>query len=227
MMCTFSGKPVDDSCEVEEEAPVCGTDSDGLEYKQRGPKVRCNVNGEWESVCDKTPVTEPICKAQPCTEIGEVAHAGSNTIEYSEIPVLSHYNEGTVANLTECEEHYAPLSGSKTAVCESGHWSPQLECTLRDQTCSIDDLEVAAQAITNYGSVDRTCPRGEKKDAENVYGGESCAFECTSYYEPTGALVCREGRWVGDAECSGELYCVIFTIVTLIVMPRVGPVPVS
>ena len=30
MVCTFSGKPVDDSCEVEEEAPVCGPDSDGL-----------------------------------------------------------------------------------------------------------------------------------------------------------------------------------------------------
>ena len=125
MVCTFSGKPVDDSCEEEEEAPVCGTDSDGLVYKQSGPKVRCNVNGEWESVCDKTPVTEPICVTQPCTKI-KVAHADSETIGYSKSPVLMLYNEGTVGNLTECEEHYVPLPEGNTAVCDSGEWLTQL-----------------------------------------------------------------------------------------------------
>ena len=206
MVCTFSGKPVDDSCEVEEEAPVCGTDSDGLEYKQSGPKVRCNVNGEWESVCNKTRVTEPICKAQPCTKI-EVPHT---SIEYSKTPVLSYYNEGTVGNLTKCEEHYVPLSGSKTAVCNKGEWSTQLGCTLRDQTCSIDDLEVAAQAITNYGSVDRTCPGGEKKDDKNIYGGESCPFSCRSPWYSTGPLVCSDGSWGGSAECGEQ--CFVFSL---------------
>ena len=205
MVCTFYGKPVDDSCEVEEEAQVCGTDSDGLEYKQSGPKVRCNVNGEWESVCNKTRVTEPICKAEPCTKI-EVAHADSETIGYSKTPVLSHYNEGTVANLTECEEHYVPLPGSRTAVCDSGDWSTQFECTLRDQTCSIDDLVVAAKAIN--GSADPNCSGGKKKDEKNIYGGESCPFSCRPRWYSTGPLVCSDGSWRGgspnSAKCGGQ-----------------------
>merc|ERR1712013_717371 len=206
MVCTFSGKPVDDSCEVEEDAPVCGSDSDGLVYKQRSDKVRCNVHGEWESVCDKAPVTEPICKAQPCTEIEEVVHANSETIKYSKTAVLSHYIEGTVGNLTECKEHYVPLTGNNAAICDEGEWTPQLECTLRDQTCSISDLKVAAQAITNLDAVGLSCPGGEMKDDENVYGGESCPFICRSPWYSTGALVCSDGNWGGSAKCALDAY---------------------
>ena len=179
-------------------------------YKQRSDKVRCNVNGEWESVCNKTLVTEPICKAQPCTEIEEVVHANSETIKYSKTAVLSHYIEGTVGNLTECKEHYVPLTGNNAAICDEGEWTPQLECTLRDQTCSISDLKVAAQAITNLDAVGLSCPGGEMKDDENVYGGESCPFICRSPWYSTGALVCSDGNWGGSAKCGGQ--CFVFSL---------------
>ena len=135
MVCSFGSRKTDE-CDSDEEVSVCGTDSEGLVYRQRGDKVRCNVDGNWESVCDKSIVTEPLCVAQPCSEI-EVANA--KEITYSIDPVSDQYNEGTDGVLTECEERYVPLSGKGEAVCDAGQWSVQLECTLRDQTCSIDD----------------------------------------------------------------------------------------
>ena len=146
--------------------------------------MRCNVNGEWESVCDKSLVEEPICVAQPCPE-QEVANA--KTITYSTDPLSEHYNEGTEGSLIECEEYYVPLSGRDEAVCDAGTWSVQLECVLKDQTCSIED---------NFESVNTSCPGGEKKDNENVFGGESCPFECTAPFYPSGSLVCRQGEWI-------------------------------
>ena len=94
-----------------------------------------------------------------------------------------------------------PLLGKDEAMCDAGTWSVQLECTLRDQTCSIDDLELKAQPITHFESVDGSCPGGEKKDDENVFGGESCPFECTAPYYSSGPLVCSQGEWKGPAEC--------------------------
>lgn len=204
MVCSFGSRKTDE-CDSDEEVSVCGTDSEGLVYRQRGDKVRCNVDGNWESVCDKSIVTEPLCVAQPCSEI-EVANA--KEITYSIDPVSDQYNEGTDGVLTECEERYVPLSGKGEAVCDAGQWSVQLECTLRDQTCSIDDLELKAQTITHFESVDKICPGGEKKDDENVYGGEQCSFKCTAPYYSNGPLVCRQGEWDGSAKCGIFFYFV-------------------
>ena len=74
------------------------------------------------------------------------------------------------------------------------------ECTLREWSCGIEALVAKAQAIT-HGSVDRSCPGGDKKDDENVFGGESCPFECTPPYKRIGSLVCRNGKWEGPAKC--------------------------
>ena len=161
------------------------------------------MNGQWESVCDKSLVEEPICVAQPCPE-QEVANA--KTITYSTDPLSEHYNEETEGNLIECEEYYVPLSGRNQTVCDAGTWSVQLECTMRDQTCGIDDLETTAQSIPNFESVDTGCPGGNKKDNKNVFGGESCPFECTPPYKrigyyPSGSLVCRNGKWEVPAKC--------------------------
>ena len=195
MVCSFGSNQIV-GCDGEE-VPICGEDSEGLVYRQRGDKVGCNVNGQWESICDKSLVDEPLCIAQPCPE-QEVANA--KTITYSTDPLSEHYNEGTEGNLIECEKHYVPLSGRDEAVCDAGTWSVQLECTLRFQTCGIEALVAKAQAIT-HGSVDRSCPGGDKKDDENVFGGESCPFECTAPYYPSGSLVCRDGKWEGPAKC--------------------------
>ena len=69
MVCSFGSRETD-GCNGDEEEPlsICGEDSEGLVYKQQGDKVRCNVNGQWESVCDKTIVDEPICVAHVCSE---------------------------------------------------------------------------------------------------------------------------------------------------------------
>ena len=201
MICSF-GSNQTDGCEGDEvEVSICGADSEGLLYRQRGHKIRCNVNGQWESVCDKSPVSEPICVAQPCPEI-EVANA--ETITYSTDPLSEHYNEGTEGNLTECEERYVPLSSRDQTVCDAGEWSVQLECTLRDQTCSIDDLQLKAQSIAHFESIDTSCPGGEKKDDENVFGGESCPLKCTASYYLSGRLVCRQGEWDGSSAICGE-----------------------
>ena len=132
MVCSFGSNQTDGCNGDEEEVPICGADSEGLVYRQRGDKVRCNVNGEWESVCDESLVEEPICVAQPCPE-QEVANA--KTITYSTDPLSEHYNEGTEGNLIECEEYYVPLLGRDEAVCDAGTWSVQLECIA---TCQED-----------------------------------------------------------------------------------------
>ena len=69
MVCSFGSRETD-GCNGDEEEPlsICGEDSEGLVYRQQGDKVRCNVNGRWESVCDKTIVDEPICVAHVCSE---------------------------------------------------------------------------------------------------------------------------------------------------------------
>ena len=201
MVCSFGSKETDGCDGDEEEVPICGADSEGLVYRQRGDKVRCNVNGQWESVCDKNLVDEPLCVAQPCPEI-DVADA--KTITYSADPLSEHYNEGTEGSLKECEEHYVPLSGRNQSVCDAGEWSVQLECTMRDQTCSIDDLQLKAQTVAHFDSVDTSCPGGEKKDNGNVFGGESCPFQCAAPYYSNGPLVCRQGKWEaleGPAKC--------------------------
>ena len=90
-----------------------------------------------------------------------------------------------------------------------GEWSISklpLRCIVKDQICSIADLVTAAQAIPNFGSVDQSCPGGEKKDNDNVYGGVSCPFNCTSPWYPTGPLVCSNGSWIGSAECGGQFF---------------------
>ena len=97
--------------------------------------MRCNVNGEWESVCDKSLVEEPLCVAQPCSEIEVADVANAKTITFSDDRVSEHYNEGTEGKLTECEEQYVPLSGKEEAVCDAGMWSVQLECIA---TCQED-----------------------------------------------------------------------------------------
>ena len=74
------------------------------------------------------------------------------------------------------------------------------DCTLREWSCGIEALVAKAQAITD-GSVDRSCPGGEKTDDGNVIGGESCPFECTPPYKRIGSLVCRNGKWEGPAKC--------------------------
>ena len=208
MVCSF-GSLQTDGCDSDVRVSVCGKDSKGLEYRQRGDKVRCNVNGQWESVCDKSIVTEPLCVAQPCPKIGV---AKAKTITYSTNPVselrVQRYNEGTDGNLTECEERYVPLSGKGEAVCDAGKWSVQLECTPREETCSIDHLELKAQSITHFESVDISCPAGEMKDDKTVYGGEQCPFNCTSPYYANGPLVCRQGEWDGSAKCGS--YSVFF-----------------
>merc|ERR1719341_399215 len=131
MVCSFGSRETD-GCNGDEEEPlsICGEDSEGLVYRQRGDKVRCNVNGQWESVCDKSLVDEPICVAQPCPEIEVTDVADAKTITYSTDPVSEHYNEGTEGNL-ECEERYVPLSGKDATVCEAGEWSVQMECVLK------------------------------------------------------------------------------------------------
>ena len=97
--------------------------------------MRCNVNGQWKSVCDKTLVEEPLCVAQPCPEQEVTDDANAKTITYTTGPVSEHYNEGTKGKLTECEERYVPLSGKDEAVCDAGTWSIQLECIA---TCQED-----------------------------------------------------------------------------------------
>ena len=202
MVCSFGSKETD-GCNGDKEEPlsICGEDSEGLVYRQQGDKVRCNVNGQWESVCDKSLVDEPICVAQPCSEIDVAEVANAETITYNTDPVSEHYNEGTEGKLTECEERYVPLSGKDATVCDAGTWSVQLECTLRDQTCSIQDLVTMVEAFDNFESVNTSCPSGEKKDDENVFGGESCPFECTTPYYSSGPLVCSQGEWEGPAQC--------------------------
>ena len=202
MVCSFGSNQIV-GCDGEE-VPICGADSEGLVYRQRGDKVRCNVNGRWESVCDKSLVEEPICVAQPCPE-QEVANA--KTITYSTDPLSEHYNEGTEGSLIECEEYYVPLSGRNQTVCDAGEWSVRLECTLRDQTCSIEDLVTTVEADNNSEPVDPSCPGGEKKDNENVFGGESCPFECTAPYYSSGPLGCRQGEWDDSNKCGNFLFC--------------------
>lgn len=198
MKCSF-GTEQEDGCEGRASMAVCGVDSDGFIYRQRGHKVRCNVDGRWESTCDKSVVTEPICVAQPCLGDFEVTEA--KTIEYSTDKLYEYYNEGTTGNLTECEEHYVPLAGNIQGICDAGNWVGQLECTLRDQTCSIKNLVKTAETLDNFKEIDESCPGVEKKDDENIYGGEACAFNCTTPYYPSGPLVCRQGEWSGSAKC--------------------------
>ena len=178
MVCSFGSNQIV-GC-GREEVPICGADSEGLVYRQRGGKVRCNMNGQWESVCDETLVDEPLCVAQPCPEQEVADVANAKTITFSTDPLSEHYNEGTEGNLIECEERYVPLSGKDATVCEAGEWSVQLECVLKDQTCSIQDLVTMVEAFDNFESVNTSCPSGEKKDDENVFGGESCPFKCTT-----------------------------------------------
>ena len=206
MVCSFGSKE-DDRCNVDEEdvVPICGEDAQGLVYRQHGPKVRCNVNGQWESVCDYSLATEPLCVTQPCSEI-EVAHG--KTITYSTNPASGEYNEGTEGNLAECNKHYVPSPGNNKAECEAGKWSVDLECELKYKTCTIDALKDKLKAINiDVESLDNDaiCPGAEKMDAENIYGGEKCSFQslCITGYASDSPIQveCKEGEWENSAQC--------------------------
>ena len=194
MRCTF-GRKEDDVCDT---TAQCGKDSSGLIYMQKGPQVICNAAGMWESVCDNTKLfTEPICAAQPCMppEVTQVTKP-----VFTEEKISDVYNEGTRATVAECAEQHVQVPGRNESVCDSGKWTVKLECTLKVTTCSITDLKTKAETIPHFQDLDMRCPGSAKKDISNVFGGESCPFECNAPYRPSNDLICKNGVW-GDAEC--------------------------
>jgi len=198
MKCTF-GTTEDEMCDT---TAICGKDSSGIIYQQRGPQVECNADGQWASACDsELVITEPICAAQPCLSLDlEKMTTSVAEISFSEDKISDMFNEGSRATVSKCPEHHVPLPLHKESVCKSGSWTVELKCTLREKSCSITDLKAKAETIPRFGDIDLRCPGAKKQDSTNIFGGGSCPFECIAPYRPSNELICQDATWMG-AEC--------------------------
>ena len=208
-------------CQVDGDARTCGMDKNGFVFYQTEPGVRCSSTGSWESVADLTPVTEPICSSQPCSELMEGAITSSATgglvcnfddLTLSDVSVSTSgkHNEKVVCSLNSCTQNYIPKQPNKV-MCDRGEWKDgensnltKLSCIPTDGLCEIS--QITAEVVSDCSQAARV-----EGTPSQVLGGESCPFSCQDGFLPKGVLQCVQNTWT-SASCSkwNKTFLIVF-----------------